>query len=345
MSALQIAQSVTGTARRLGRPSIYGILLLVVAGFGIAFLATRFGVDTRDVWRHVRHANPLLLLMALGLFYAGLFIRGWRWRVIMENASSGGSESPRVPSAAACAQYVLIARFVDSVAWLRFGNIYRAYLASSDQPARIPHVLGTIVSEHILDVAVIFAAALAVGAFIVVRGATIPVAQPVVAGGLTVAVLCLGLLTMWRYGVRFSRRLPRPLARAYLRLHRGVLHGLRARRMPLLLILSAAGWILAVARWYLVIAALGASASFPLVLFLSITNVLVASVPLTPGGLGLVEPGATAVLAIELPLELAVAITLAERAISYVSVIVAGAVTLASREFARRARVRVALRP
>jgi uncharacterized protein (TIRG00374 family) len=145
---------------------------------------------------------------------------------------------------------------------------------------------------------------------------------------------------MWRYGVSFSRKLPRPLTAPYLRLHRGVIHGLRGRRLPLLLLLSGAGWVLAVARWYLVAAALSASVSFPLVMFLSITNVLIASVPVTPGGLGLVEPGAAAVLAIELPLEMAVAITLTERAISYVSVVVAGAAVFFDREVVRRSHGR-----
>jgi uncharacterized protein (TIRG00374 family) len=153
-------------------------------------------------------------------------------------------------------------------------------------------------------------------------------------------LLGIGLLLMWRYGVRLSRNLPRPLAKVYLRLHRGVMHGLSRRRLPLLLVLSGAGWALAVARWYFVATALGASVSFPLVMFLSITNVLVASVPITPGGLGLVEPGAAAVLAIELPLEMAVAIVLTERAISYVSVIVAGAAVLLDRELSRRSHAR-----
>jgi uncharacterized membrane protein YbhN (UPF0104 family) len=331
--------------RRLLRPSAYGVILLVVAASVIAFLATRFGVDATEVWQHVRHANPVLFAVALGLFYLGLFIRGWRWRVIMENASTGAAGSTRLPNLGACTQLVLIARFVDSVVWLRFGNIYRAYLATSDRPARIPHVLGTILSEHVLDALAVFAAILAVGSYVAVQGIDLPIAQPVVAGAGTVALLGTGLLLMWRYGVRFSRRLPRPWATLYLRVHRGVIHGLRGRRLPLLLLLSGAGWALAVARWYFVAAALGASVSFPLVMFLSITNVLIASVPITPGGLGLVEPGAAAVLAIELPLEMAVAIVLTERAISYVSVIVAGAATLAGRELARRSRLRVALRP
>lgn len=342
MSASPRSLPVSATARMLRRTSLYGVLFLLVAGSGIAFLATRLGIDASNVWQHVQGANPWLFAAAVGLFYLSLLVRGWRWHVIMENASTGRTGPAGVPGVARCTQFVLIARFVDSVAWLRFGNMYRAYLVSPDQPARIAHVFGTILSEHVLDAVAVSAAVLAVGAYVAVRGIAIPVAEPVMAAVGSVVVFGTGLVLMRRYGIRLSRRLPRRVAALYLRLHRGVMDGLSARRMPLLLLLSSLGWFLSVARWYCVIAALGASASFPLVLFLSITNVLIASVPITPGGLGLVEPGATAVLAIELPLELAVAAALAERAISYVSVVVVGAAVVFGRELVRRRQARTA---
>jgi uncharacterized membrane protein YbhN (UPF0104 family) len=258
----------------------------------------------------------------------------------MANASTGASAPARIPGLGECLQLVLIARFVDSVAWFRFGNMYRAYLVSPGHPGRIPHVFGTILSEHVLDAVAVFTAVLAVGAYVAFQGIDIPVVGPVLAGASSIAVLTLGLLAMRRYGVRLARRLPRPIAALYLRLHRGVIDGLGTRRMPLLLLLSLLGWGLAVGRWYFVVAAIGASVSFPLILFLSITNVLIASIPITPGGLGLVEPGATAVLSLELPLELAVAVALIERAISYVSVVVLGAVLFFGRELVGASRAR-----
>ena len=106
--------------------------------------------------------------------------------------------------------------------------------------------------------------------------------------------------------------------------------------MPLLALLSVAGWLCAVGRWYYVAAALGVSLSVPMALFVSLVNALLAVVPITPGGLGLIEPGVTGVLLLQLPAEQAVAVTLLERSISYVSVLGIGGALLFGREMYRR---------
>ncbi|MBI4305015.1 MAG: flippase-like domain-containing protein [Chloroflexi bacterium] len=317
------------------KPSLYWLLFLLFAGLTIAFLLTRFDVDASAVWRTVRTADPWRLFLAVVFFYLGLLLRGWRWRAIWRNASPASQRAEAVPGVVRCTRYVVIGRFIDSVSWLRVGNFYRAYVASTPGRAAYAHVFGTILGEHILDALAVSGAVILIGALVIARQADLPVLGIALASALSVAAIGIAVFVMARFGPPFAARLPGPVARTYLQLRRGTLSGLSMRRMPFLLLMSALVWACAFARWYFVIAALGGSASFPLVLFLSVTNALIAAIPATPAGLGLVEPGATAVLLIELALDDAIAITVAERAISYVSLVIVGGAVFFGGELVR----------
>ena len=72
--------------------------------------------------------------------------------------------------------------------------------------------------------------------------------------------------------------------------------------------------------------------SLGLVVFTPMANGLLSAIPLTPGGLGIVETGVSGLLQLELTVELAVAVALVDRTISYLSIIVTGGVMFAIRQ-------------
>jgi uncharacterized protein (TIRG00374 family) len=59
---------------------------------------------------------------------------------------------------------------------------------------------------------------------------------------------------------------------------------------------------------------------------------LLSAIPLTPGGLGVVETGVSGLLQLELTVEMAVAVALLDRTISYLSIIATGGVVFAIRQ-------------
>ncbi|MCI0903562.1 MAG: flippase-like domain-containing protein, partial [Chloroflexi bacterium] len=93
-------------------------------------------------------------------------------------------------------------------------------------------------------------------------------------------------------------------------------------------------------RMYLVVRALGFDISFPLVVFLTLANALLTLVP-TPGGVGAVESGVggLAVRLSSLSASAAAALVLMDRAITYISVIILGAVFFLARQAVRRPRL------
>ena len=100
--------------------------------------------------------------------------------------------------------------------------------------------------------------------------------------------------------------------------------------------LSIGGWFLEVGRLFFVIKALGFSVTAPLIVFAALVNAVLSTVPLTPGGLGIVEPGIIGLLVITLPQSAAISIVILDRSLSYLSIVMIGGVAFFLRQGLRR---------
>ncbi len=87
-------------------------------------------------------------------------------------------------------------------------------------------------------------------------------------------------------------------------------------------------WLSEVGRLYFVVKATGLEVGFGLIMFVMVANALLSAVPLTPGGLGIVEAGIGGLLALAVSAVEAVSIALVDRSISYLSVVIFGIVAL-----------------
>jgi uncharacterized protein (TIRG00374 family) len=140
-----------------------------------------------------------------------------------------------------------------------------------------------------------------------------------------------------QFGDRWSRWLPARWRSLYNQFRHGALGGFR--QLPLVGVLTVVGWLLEVGRLFMVVKALGFSLDAPMVLFVALVNAVLTTVPLTPGGVGVVEPGIVGLLVLSVPEEsAAVAIAVLDRSISYVSVVVFGAVAFVLRQAWRSRR-------
>ena len=150
-----------------------------------------------------------------------------------------------------------------------------------------------------------------------------------------------GLLVMRQFGTRLAILLPARLRTSYDRFHQGAMGSFG--HLPLLLVLSVLVWFTEVGRLYFVIQALdmSTSVSFSLVLFVTLANAILTTVPITPGGLGIVEPGIMGLLTLSLARSEALSVTLLDRSISYLSIVVLGGVVFLIRQATRSRRSRV----
>lgn len=311
------------------------ISLLVAAGF-LLFLLTRFDVDIGDTWRQVKDANPWLLVAAFAVHYTTFFFRGARWRILLAHSAESAGESEPVPGLLFCSRAVLLGWFVNSIGWLRLGDAYRAYLYREEHNAAFSGAIGTILAERVLDVVLV--------ALLLLITAPLLVSQ--VGGGavwgfvtltafLLVLLLFIVLTALVRLRMLLLRLLPGWLSSRYERF----LFGATTVRykLPQTTLLGLLGWFAEIGRMYLVAMALGFDLGMATVIFLTLANSLLSLVP-TPGGIGAVESGVAglAVRLSALAKESATALVLVDRFITYISVIVVGALIFASRPLLRK---------
>jgi uncharacterized protein (TIRG00374 family) len=271
--------------------------------------------------------DPLKYVLALLLYYSSFLFRGLRWRLIARTAGIGTSPGTRAPSTLACSAIILMGWFANSVAFLRLGDAYRGYGLARETGASIPSGLGTVLAERVQDMAAVL---------LILIGATVAlaytheVATPGVVIGVAfvlVGVLVAGLVVMRTWGERLAAYLPGRVGSAYLKFQAGALASFRPRALPPQLALGIAGWILEVARLYFVSEAIGVDISFTIAAFAALANAMLSTVP-TPGGFGFVEGGLAGVLILlGLGHTDAFAVTLVDRSISWISVIVFGGLT------------------
>jgi len=313
-------------SRRLRDPRtiislVLPIVLLVLIGFNLR------GLDLAELGATILAASPWLLLASFAIYYLGFPLRGYRWRMLLRSA--GTTVSVRDST-----EIIFISWLVNCLVPAKLGDVYRAWLLKANFTVSLSRTFGTVFIERVLDLFAI--AILGLGAaFWSFRGGLPTGVQIVIGIGLAViTALSIGLYTVRNFGRRALVRLPLPgkakLLEFYERFEQGVF-SINPRQVPALAVITALIWATEATRLLLVIEALnfrdvhlGISGAF----FVALSASLLTAIPFTPAGLGIVELGVVGILTVIYGVDPtnATAITLVDRAISVLSVIVLGSV-------------------
>ncbi len=310
-----------------------------VAAFFLTFLAIRFDVSWADTWDKLRASDLRLYGAAFASYYVGFILRGLRWRIMLSSSQMDEESRGELPSVLACSQYIFLGWFANAITWFRLGDAYRAYVFTEDTGHSFPRTMGTILAERVLDVVTIFVLLAVAALALSWVGDLSGTALFLGIASLLVLVGVAGMLVMKRFGMRLARLLPNRFREAYVRFHEGAMGSFR--QLPLLLFISVLTWLTEVGRLYFVIQSLDltGTASFSLVVFVTLANAILTTVPITPGGLGIVEPGIVGLLTLSLDRSEAVSVALLDRSISYLSIVVLGGVVFLLRQAVRARRM------
>lgn len=305
------------------------VLLPVAAALVLLYLGARFllNVPLAAIWAEIQQADLVLLGLAIAVFYLTFPLRALRWRAVLQGAGYRD-----LPSPGRMIQLMVLAGFANSVTVAQLGDVYRAYLLKRGTTVSLPAAFGSILAERLVDIVTMVA--LLSGATFAVYGGRMPGdSGNVLLAGAGIAVLGVaGLLLMPRLRGPIERFVPARSHAVYARFVEGANGALRRPFQPLLF--SSLAWLVEGLTLYLLGAALGIALPPAGALVAALIAALLSVEPITPGGLGVTEPGIVIVLSsLGVDPAGAGAIAVLNRFVNYVSLAAAGAAVAA---FGRR---------
>ena len=313
--------------RRLREPKT--ILSIVVPLAIIVIAAILNQKYLADIPADIGRANPWLVLLALLVYYAGFPLRGWRWTKLLR----GAGYKVKVKDGT---EILFLSWLVNCIVPAKLGDLYRAYLFKLNSPVSATKALGTVFMERILDMIAVAALGLLAG-YWRFHGSLNDLPQSTqlifAVGVVVVVLLMVALVVMRSFGRRVVAILPVPhrIVDLYERFEEGVFGSVGARGLPLLGILTCVIWMTEAMRLFFVMKALGfadVDLGFSGAMFVALIGSLLTAIPLTPGGIGLVEGGMLGVLTgvFKASTGHALAIVIVDRAISVFSIVVFGSI-------------------
>ena len=273
--------------------------------------------DTAEAVSIIENSNLLLIILGIIVFYGLIPLRGYRWRDLLIESNIS------LPTMVLTRKYFL-AFFVNSILPARIGDIYRAYLLKKKRNISFSLSIGVLFSERIFDLASTALLVLISGYFYIglisEEYHNYILTGLIIIGGIVLAFAVFSWRYKWLLYV-----LPRKFHKHFESFSKGIFRS--PVKIPIILSESLIIWLSEAARLYFIAWALGFRVDFMLAVFISQTALILMSLPLTPAGLGFVE---LFMLAVLLPAgftrESAAAVIIADRLISYWSVIIFGGI-------------------
>jgi uncharacterized protein (TIRG00374 family) len=324
----EVSPDQLSLARRLRQPRTIVSLVLPLILLAL-FVRSLPGFHLEEVPGKILKANWLLLFAAFAVFYLGFPLRGLRWALLVRRTGF----DLKVRDAT---EIIFLSWLVNCLVPAKLGDIYRAYLLKINSPVSLSRTFGTVFLERVLDLFAIVTLGLMSG-FVSFRNGLPTEVQIVFAAGVVfVLLLALGLLTLRNFGRRILERLPVPhkVVEFYDRFEEGVFSSIGLRHLPGLVVITGLVWATEATRLYLVVEALGLpdvhlgiSGAF----FIALSASLLTAIPITPAGLGFVEGAVVGLLTLVygVPQTEALAITIVDRTISVLTIIILGAIAYA----------------
>lgn len=312
--------------RLLNWRTLVPLLIVLVL---LIFSAQKLNINPAKTWAAIGAASLPLFLAAFLAYYLSFPLRALRWRLLLENAGFTPSNGVQLPGLWKLTEIVYISFFANAVVPAKLGDLYRAYLLRQDIGVSTARGFGTVLAERLLDLIVLLL--LFVSAIIISLHANLPaqlhVGLFVTLGLVIVGIVGLFLLRLFRQQI--ARIIPARLRGHYTNFQEGTLGSFQ--RLPLLAALTVGVWACEALRFFFVALALNLIGGNLLHIltaacFIALGEALLTIVPFTGGGVGLVEAGMFAMIALFAPASrsLAAAAILLDRTISLLSVLVIG---------------------
>ncbi len=331
--------------RLLNWRTLLPLLVVIVA---LLIFAQRANINPQKTWNVIRSANIFFFLLAFVIYYCSFAIRALRWQLLLENVGFTRANGIKLPKFWKLTEIVYLAFFANGVVPAKLGDLYRAYLLRQEITVSTTRTFGTILAERLLDLIILLL--MFIPAILVSFHANMPT-QLRVSLEILLAVVALGMVGLGVLRVareRIAKLIPQRFRAHYYHFQEGTLGSFR--RVPVLSGLTVGVWTCEALRFFFVATSLSLiGGSFIHILAAAVViglgEALLTALPTTGGGVGLVEGGMVAMIALFYhgpdAVNLTAAAILLDRAISLFSVLLIGMVIFLI-EFGRKATQKTA---
>ena len=318
-----VEQGAVPLSQRLRSPRTIISIVIPIVVLVLLFAALP-GFQLDQLAKYLSEANPWWLLAAVAIYYVGFPLRGYRWALLVRSA--GYPLKVRDST-----EIILISWLVNCLVPAKLGDVYRAYLLRINTGFALSKTFGTVFIERMFDLIAIATLGLAAGFWSFRDGMSSEVRLIFGFGLIVLVVLVVGLFLVRNFGRRILVRLPVPKRAVELYdLFEEGMFATDRRTVAVVAVVTVLIWTTEALRLLFVIESMpfhvqvGISGAF----FIALIASLLTAVPFTPAGLGLADGAMVFVLTAvyHVPQTEAVAITLVDRAISVLSVIVVGSI-------------------
>ena len=306
---------------------------LVVVIVALVFFAQKANINPQKTWAAIRSANPFFFLVAFLVYYLSFGIRALRWRILLENVGYKKENGIRLPDFRKLVEIVYISFFANAVVPAKLGDLYRAFLLRQEIGVSTTRSFGTVLAERLLDLVVLLL--LFIPSIIISLHSHLP-PQLLLSMELLLAAVVIGIAGL--FVLRLAREpiakmVPARFRDQYYHFQEGTLGSFR--RLPILTGLTVGVWACEAFRFLFIALALNLIGGNPLhilaaAIFVGLGEALLTAIPATGGGVGLVEGGMAAMIALFYQgpnlVNLTAAAILLDRAISLFSILLFGSI-------------------
>ncbi len=304
------------------------LIPLVIVIVALVYFAQKANINPQQTWASIRTANIYFVLAAFTIYYLSFPIRTLRWQLLLQNAGYTKANEIELPKFWKLLEIIYISWFANVIVPAKLGDLYRAYLLRKETGLPTSRTFGTVIAERLLDLIVLLL--LFIPAVMISLHENLP-SQLQTGLKITLVVVIAGIVGLFLlrlFPAQIGRLVPKRFRGHYNHFQEGTLGSFR--RVPILTPLTVAVWACESLRFFFIALALNLIGGsflhiFSAALFIALGEALLTVVPFTSGGIGLVEGGMLAMIALfTSERSLAAAAILLDRTISLFSLLVFG---------------------
>ena len=306
------------------------LLIVVVA---LAIFVQKSNINPQKTLQAIKSTNLLFFFAAFAIYYLSFALRALRWKLLLENVGFTEEKGVTLPHFWKLVEIIYISFFANAVVPAKLGDLYRAYLLRQEIGVSTTRSFGTVLAERLLYLIVLLL--LFIPAIIISLRENMP-PQLLLSLEILLVLVVVGIASL--IGLRMAhepiaRLIPIKFRDHYYHFHAGTLGSFR--RLPFLTLLTIGVWLCEASRFFFVALSLqliGGSLLHILTaaIFIGLGEALLSAIPTTGGGVGLVEGGLVAMIALFYQgpnaVNLTAAAILLDRSISLFSILIIGLV-------------------